>query len=255
MPLVDYHKTPSTQMGTTLDVYVRGNGPNVVILPEIPGLHASVFALGDRIAQEGFRVHLLSLFGEDGKAFRYRDSLKEIAKACISREFSILASHRSSPICDWIRSYCADIHERQQKGIGLIGMCLTGNFALSMLAEPWMLAPVLSQPSLPFFPMSGLHVEKETVHASQRDGSPPILGLRFTWDALCPKLRFRALRKTFPQQFIGIEIDSSPNNPHGISPTAHSVLTIEFVDQKGHPTYEAFQETLSFLQQNLVGQS
>ena len=255
MPLVEYQKIPSTHLGTTLDVYIRGEGPDVVILPEIPGLHEAVFTLGDRIADSGFRVHLLSLFGEDGKAFRYRDSLKELVKACISREFSILASHRSSPICDWIRSYCAHLYEQQQRGIGLIGMCITGNFALSMLAEPWMLAPVLSQPSLPFLSKSGLHVTKDIVRKAQQNQSPPILGLRFTWDILCPKQRFRTLRKTFPHQFHGIEIDSSPTNQHAIATTAHSVLTKDFVDQKGHPTYKALQETLTFLQQNLAGPS
>jgi len=255
MPLSDYQKTPFTDMGKIFDIYIRGKGPNVVILPEIPGLHASVFELGDRIAAQGFRVHLLSLFGEDGKPFRYRNSAKELVKACINREFSILASHRSSPICDVIRNYCAALYRQHQQGIGLIGMCLTGNFALSMLAEPWMLAPVLSQPSLPFFPKSGLHVDKKTINHVKEHGCPPILGLRFTWDLLCPKQRFKNLEKTFPKHFKGIEIDSSPRNSHQISPTSHSVLTLDFVDQKGHPTYLAMQETIAFLQHNLMKSS
>jgi len=251
MPILDYTKQATTYGKKTFDVYTKGMGPDVIILPEIPGLHEAVFELGDRIASAGFRVHLLSLFGTPGKPFRFRDSVKEISKACIKKEFAVFASRRSSPICEWIKSYCTTLYQENQKGVGLIGMCLTGNFALSMLAEPWMLAPILSQPSLPFLPKSGLHAFPDEIDKAQKQGPPPILGLRFTWDLLCPKQRFTNLKKKFPQHFTAIEIDSSPGNPHRIPPIAHSVLTLDFVDQEGHPTKYAMNETLAFLNHNL----
>ena len=158
-----YHKRDATFLGTTRTVYTKGTGPHVVILPEVPGLHPATFSLGNQITASGFTVHLLSLFGKDGAPFRYRDTVRILLRACISKEFSVFAQNRSSPICDWIRAYCHNIHSHTQKGIGLIGMCLTGNFALTMLAEPWMLAPVLSQPSLPFQPPKGLHVHPKTL--------------------------------------------------------------------------------------------
>ena len=34
-------------------------------------------------------------------------------------------------------------------GVGAVGMCFTGSFALAMMTEPAVVAPVLSQPSLP----------------------------------------------------------------------------------------------------------
>ena len=247
MPIEDYTQKSCTHLGSTHIVYQKGNGPQVIILPEAPGLHKEVFALGDRLVLQGFSVHLLSLFGEDGVSFRYRDSLSCLAKACIRKEFALFAKHRSSPISDWVRAYCTNIYQHTQEGIGLIGMCLTGNFALTMLAEPWMCAPVLCQPSLPIYPKDGLHVDPSILEQSSQD----ILGIRFTGDRLCPKQRFTALEKALPSRLQLIEIDSTFGNSHRISPIAHSVLTKDFVDQEGHPTHDALQKTIKFLQKHL----
>lgn len=248
MPIEEYTKKTSTHLGSTHTVYQRGVGPHVVILPEAPGLHREVFSLGDRLVHAGFTVHLLSLFGEDGKAFRYRDSLACLLKTCIRKEFALFAQHRSSPITDWVRAYCTNIYHHSQQGIGLIGMCLTGNFALSMLAEPWMLAPVLCQPSLPIHPKKGLHVKPDILLQSKQK----IIGMRFSGDILCPKQRFSKLKETLGNRIELIEIDSSVKNKHKISPISHSVLTKDFVDKEGHPTYIALEKTIGFLKQQLL---
>lgn len=247
MPIEDFIKKTSTHLGKTRTVYQKGTGPHVVILPEVPGLHEQVFSLGERLTDCGYTVHLLSLFGKDGEPFRYRDAPSCLLKACIQKEFAVLASQRSSPIANWVRSYCASVHQHTKKGIALIGMCLTGNFALSMLAEPWMLAPVLCQPSLPLFPRSALHVDTKTLE----DSSQKILAMRFSHDVLCPKQRFTSLQKKLGKRIELIEIDSSIGNPHKISPIAHSVLTKDFVDQDGHPTQVALQKTIEFLNKQL----
>ena len=154
----DFDTLLITHNGISRTVYRKGTGPIVIILPEIPGLHTSTFELARKIADHDFSVYLLSLFGEDNKPFRYRDAIKKMGHVCINREFAVLAGRRSSPIINWIRSFCGTIQSQSNFGIGLIGMCITGNFALGLLAEPWMLAPVLSQPSLPIGKPSGLHV-------------------------------------------------------------------------------------------------
>ena len=247
MPIEDYVQKTSTHLGKTRTVYQRGSGPTVVVLPEVPGLHNHVFSLGDRLVEQGFSVHLLSLFGKNGKPFRYRDAPSCLFRACIQKEFAVFAQHRSSPIADWVRSYCNSVYQHTQKGIGLIGMCITGNFALSMLAESWMLAPVLCQPSLPIKPARALHTSRSEIENSNQK----ILAMRFSNDFFCPKQRFSALKEKLSSRVEIIEIDSSFGNPHKIPLYAHSVLTKDFVDADGHPTQKAFLRTVSFLHKHL----
>ena len=105
MPIDDHQKRTIKHLGKTCTVYTKGSGPEVVLLPEAPGLHKEVFALSDRLVDAGFSVHLLSLFGEDGKKFRYRDGFRCVVRACIRKEFSVFARNRSSPLTDWVRAY------------------------------------------------------------------------------------------------------------------------------------------------------
>jgi dienelactone hydrolase len=137
-------------------------------------------------------------------------------------------------------------------------MCLTGNFALALMVDPAVMAPVLSQPSLPFgitpARRAALHVSPEqlaTVRERARGGCP-VLGLRFTHDPLCPPQRFETLRRELgPEGFEAIEIDSGPGNPHGLSRTAHSVVTTDLVDEVGHPTRAALDRVLGFFAERL----
>ena len=136
-------------------------------------------------------------------------------------------------------------------------MCLTGNFALALMVDEAVMAPVLSQPSLPFpFGKSrraGLHVSDEDLAIARRRGVP-LLGLRFTRDRACPPERFEHLRAEFGDLFEAIEIDSSAGNAHGIPPDAHSVLTLHFVNQDGHPTKQALDRVLAFFRERLADQ-
>ena len=138
-------------------------------------------------------------------------------------------------------------------------MCFTGGFALGMMADEHVIAPVLSQPSLPLPPFAkkakrsvqlsddDLRIVKERV----ADGIC-VLGLRFTEDIAVPADRFETLRRELGDGFIGVEIDSSEGNPWGISKRAHSVLTEHFVDEPGHPTREALDQVLEFFRTRLV---
>jgi hypothetical protein len=136
-------------------------------------------------------------------------------------------------------------------------MCITGNFALALMVDDAMMAPVLSQPSLPFqlggSRRAGVHVSDEALVTIKRRATAgvPVLGLRFTGDPACPAERFVRLRQELGAAFEGIEIDSSATNPHGIPRDAHSVLTRHFVDKGGHPTRAALERVLSFLHERL----
>jgi len=257
--LPGFESTNFEHEGVAHTVYRAGSGPGVVTIHEIPGITPEVAGFGRRVAEAGFSVYLPDLFGTPGKPFSIPYVTSQMVRACISREFAVLAAHRSSPITDWLRGLCRHAHAEQGgSGVGAIGMCLTGNFALALMVDDAVMAPVLSQPSLPFgvsrSHRAALHVSPEalaTVRARARGGCP-VLGLRFSHDALCPAERFETLRRELGEEgFEGIEIDSGPGNPHGIPRKAHSVVTNDLVDEAGHPTREALDRVLGFLAERL----
>jgi dienelactone hydrolase len=186
--------------------------------------------------------------------------LQSIGPACVSKEFRAFALRTTEPVSEWLRALARHEHERcGGKGVGAVGMCFTGGFALGMAVDDSLLAPVLSQPSLPI-PSTGkragdLHLsdaDLATVKKRCADDDLCVLGLRFTGDRLSPGARFETLRRELGDAFIGVEIDSSPGNPHGLRRSAHSVLTEELVDEPGHPTYEALQQVLDFFRERLL---
>lgn len=260
MTLAGFETTSSSFDGVERTVYRRGAGPAVVIMHEIPGITPEVAGFGRRVADEGFTAVLPVMFGVPGKPFSIPYVMGEMARACISREFHVLASGHSSPITDWLRALCRQVHgECGGPGVGAVGMCLTGNFALSLMVDEVVMAPVLSQPSLPF-PVSRQH--KAALHLSEDDLAAVkrrtgqgcgVLGLRFTADPLVPKARFDTLHRELGDGFEAIEIDSGPGNPHGIPRTAHSVLTTDLVDETGHPTREALDRVLALFRERLLG--
>lgn len=249
-----------THEGKTREVLRRGEGPAVLVIHEIPGITPQVAAFARRVADEGLTVMLPVLFGTPGKPIGPLYVLSSLAQACVSSEFACLAKRRSSPITDWLRALCRGAHQEcGGPGVGAIGMCLTGGFALSLLVEPSLMAPVLSQPSLPF-PISRGHrkalgISPEELEAAKRRcaAGVPLIGLRFTADPMCPKERFDTLRQEFGDSFKPIEIDSSPGNAAGVTRLAHSVVTTDLVDREGHPTREALDQVLTMFRRQLLG--
>jgi dienelactone hydrolase len=258
LDLPGFTASPFTHEETTRTIFRRGKGPGVVIMTEIPGITPAVKAFAERVVAEGFTVFLPHLFGPPGKAMSTGYAVAEIARVCISREFTVLAARGSSPITTYLRALCRSVHaELGGKGVGAIGMCMTGNFALSLMVDPVVMAPVLSQPSLPF-PIgkerrAGLHLsDADLAVVKQRAAAGvTVLGLRFTNDPTCPGERFARLREELGEGFEGIEIDSSPGNPHGLKRGAHSVVTNDLVDEAGHPTHTALLRVLAFFRERL----
>ena len=257
--LESFECAPFTHAGVTRPVFRAGRGPGIVVMHEIPGIYSAVAEFAERLVEEGFRVALPELFGETGRPFSGGYAAGELLRACVRREFAVLAADRSSPITDWLRALCRDLHQESGGvGVGAIGMCLTGNFALALMLEPSVRAPVLSQPSLPF-PVGrrrrrGLHVSEDELAVIRervcRQGEK-VLGLRFTRDPMVPAERFDRLREELGSGFEAIEIDSSPGNAHGLSASAHSVVTKDLVDEAGHPTRVALDRVLGFFRERL----
>jgi dienelactone hydrolase len=258
--LEGFEQFPFTHGGETRTVYRRGSGPGVVVMHEIPGITPQVAEFSRRVADDGFTVYMPHMFGTPGKPLSIPYALGQMARACVSREFKVFAKGESSPITDWLRSLCRHAHaECGGPGVGAIGMCLTGNFALALMVDPSVMAPVLSQPSLPF-PITASH--RAAIHLSEGDLQTVkrragegcgVLGLRFTADPMCPRERFETLRRELGVGFEGIEIDSGPGNPNHLDRMAHSVVTTHLVDEEGHPTRQALERVLALFRERLRG--
>jgi dienelactone hydrolase len=244
--------------GRTRDVYRAGSGPAVIVIHEVPGLHPGVIAFGRRVVDRGFRVCMPSLFGTPGKPVGAAYAVRSLTTGCLSRDFASFALDRTSPITGWLRALAADAHaECGGKGVGAVGMCFTGGFALGMMLDDRMLAPVLSQPSLPF-PLGKKRkaavgvsdADLAVVERRARQGAC-VMGLRFTKDVAVPDARFDTLQRVLGDGFIAVEIDSSKGNPYGFKRSAHSVLTEHFVDEPGNPTADALERVLAFFDERL----
>jgi dienelactone hydrolase len=244
--------------GARRRVYRAGHGPAVIVMSEIPGITPAVARFAQRLVDAGYTVFMPLLFGDPMRPYERGYAIRVILKACISREFRVLAANQSSPIVDWLRALARHAHaECGGRGVGALGMCFTGNFALAMMLNAPVLAPILAQPSLPFAltqsRRGALHASAEELQAAHEkidNEGARILALRFIQDPMCPSERFERLRKEFGSAFEAIEIDARHANPRGPKP-AHSVLTNHLIDDAGEPTREALDRTLAFLKEQL----
>lgn len=239
-------------------VYRKGEGPAVLVMHEVPGISTEVLKFARRVVDAGFTVFMPHLFGPVGVKTTPLNRVPELMRVCISREFHVLAENRSSRIADWLRALAKHaFDEIGGRGIGAIGMCVTGNFALTLTLDPWVVAPVMGHPSLPLpitpAKAAAVHVTSETfVNARRRiaEEGLTVLGLRFHGDVLfCRAARFETLRRELGDGFEGLELPTASANPQPEPP--HSVLTIGLIDRDGEPTYEAVNRVLSFLAERL----
>jgi len=259
-PLDDFERDSFTADHVTRRVFRKGAGPGVLVISEIPGITPYVADFARRVVDEGFTVAMPDFIGEAGKPMTMPYTLSAMAKVCISREFSIFRRGAASPITDWMRACARDLHQRAGgPGVGAIGMCLTGGFALAMAVDEELLAPVLSQPSLPFPLLPGLGralplSNEDLARVRQRvaDDGLEILGMRFEGDLVCPRARFDRLAEEFGDAFIRIEVPNSAANPRGRPNPPHSVVTTDLIDQPGEPTHDALLRCLDFFRQKLA---
>lgn len=256
----DYKKFDFSHGAWTRQVFLRGEGPAVIVIHEIPGLHPLVFRFANRLVDAGFTVYLPSLFGKPGRAVSIPYALRSFAEViCIRREFDVWSANRSSPIVDWLRALARlGLQECGGKGVGAIGMCLTGNFALAMMTEPAVIAPALAEPSLPL-PIGGarraaLGVSPEELACAKRrlrDENLQMIGLRFKGDPYVPPERFETLRGEFGERFRAIELNAESAEPSAPKP-AHSVLTVHLRDDDPQgETRLAEGQVIAFFQQAL----
>ncbi len=256
--LADFQTLAFTHAGATRTVYRKGSGPAVLVMHEVPGITPEVARFARYVADAGFMVFMPHMFGTPGKPVSMQYGLAQMADVCISREFAVLAENWASPITDWLRALARRAHDEiGGKGVGAIGMCLTGNFAITLALDPWVIAPVLSQPSLPF-PITrrkaaAVHATAKTLAALRRRASEEglsVVGLRFAGDPICPQARFDTLSRELGGAFEAHVLPDSAANPAGPNPY-HSVLTLHLIDRAGEPTKAALERVLGFFAERL----
>lgn len=239
----------------TRTVFRKGSGPAVIIIHEVPGLHPLVVAYAEKVVAAGFTVLLPSLFGKPGKPVTAGYALGEILlNICVRREFNVWANGRSSPIVDWLRALARKAHaECGGKGVGALGMCFTGGFALAMMTEPSVVAPVLSQPSMPLGKKGQDRIDcsaAEIACVKRRlvDEDLSVIGLAFDDDPFVPAERMDMLERELGDRFESHRI-APENGKQGTGRPPHSVLTVHLTNSG--PTAAAEARTIEFFHQRL----
>ena len=254
--LADFERRQITLQDKTKLVFVAGNGPAVIVMTEMPGISPHVARFARWVRDAGFTVWMPHLFGEPGRALSMGYALGSMVKGCISAEFRAFASNASSPVTQWLRALAAHAHPLcGGKGVGAIGMCFTGNFALSMMLEPAMLAPVLSQPSLPLMQAGGMHIapdELTAVKARLERDDLTVLAYRFAGDSFCRAARFAAYQQALGDRFQARVLPDSAANPNAPMKNPHSVVTLHLIDEQNQPTRKAVDEIIGFFRMRLM---
>src|SRR6476659_6326975 len=143
-PLDGFTERTFTHEDSTRRVFCAGSGPAVIVIHEMPGITPLVADFGRRVRDAGFSVRMPSLFGEPGRPMSPGYVLKSLTQGCVAKEFVTLALNRTSPAISWLRALAADAHaECGGPGVGAVGMCFTGGFALGMMVDDIVVAPVL----------------------------------------------------------------------------------------------------------------
>jgi dienelactone hydrolase len=230
--------------GITRATYTRGTGPGVIVIHEVPGITPKVIEFANEVVDAGFTVVMPSLVGEPGKDVSQRYLMQSMVRLCVAKEFTNWATGQTSPVIGFLKQLARDVHEQcGGPGVGAIGMCFSGGFALGMMVDGHVAAPVLSQPSMPFAVgarrSADLNLNPDDLAAVKRrvaDGCQ-VLGLRFDGDKLVGT-RFDSLRRELGDGFIAVDYPSTKKSDH-------SVLTEQRVE-------DGVQRVIGFLRGRLT---
>jgi dienelactone hydrolase len=256
-PLDDFILDTFESDGESKRIYVSGTGPAVIVIHEMPGISPPVARFARWVREAGFTVYMPSLFGRDGAVVPFEEGLAVFERVCVSAQFSALSAGRSSRVTGWLRALARFAHEQcGGPGVGAVGMCFTGNFALTMMLEPSVIAPILSQPALPLNDPAGLEISSTELHQIsdrlERENLS-VLAFRFRDDPFCRAARFAAYASALGNRFLGhVVADEAANRDLApffarFTPTPHSVVTQNLIDRAGEPTLQARDEMLAFL--------
>jgi dienelactone hydrolase len=239
--LAGWAQSSFTAGGTTYPVYRKGTGPGVVIVHEVPGITPKVLGFAEEVVAAGFTVVLPSLFGTPGEPMGVRNVAKSIGRICVSSEFAAWRAGETSPVTRWLAALAEDLHgELGGPGVGALGMCFSGGFALAMMVGGHVAAPVLSQPSMPFPATKRLRADLNLTPADLATvkervaAGCPVLGLRYQGDPAVGT-RFDTLRAELGEGFLAVELPGK----------GHSVLTEQRDDASVQRVLDFFRGRLA----------
>lgn len=253
-PITNYQQSSfsaTTRYGDTIthEVYQNGTSRKIILLmQELPGITEPTLKLADRLVNRGFRVVLPHLVGPIGKK---RTITNTVRLMCMRKEFHLFANGRSSPIVDWLAALCQHLKiEHNVPGIAVIGMCLTGDFAISLMANEAVLAAYASQPSLPLMggtklPFSG---EEVTAIKSRLSTQGPMLCARFVQDFVCGAKKMKGLNQAFntaEKELVKLDTINVKGR------TKHSILTLHYEEKATHATHKKLEEVVDYFNEHL----
>jgi dienelactone hydrolase len=255
--LADFSVRSISLLGEMRRVYVGGEGPGVIVMHEMPGISPHVARFARWVRDRGMTVYLPSLFGADGALGDADSGAQVFRRLCVAKEFRALGGGESSPITTWLMALARLAHrECGGTGVGAVGMCFTGNFAITMMLESAVVAPVACQPALPVDEPAALEISDAELTAVKerldRD-SLTVLAYRFEGDEICTRARFDAYAQALGDSFVSRELPNTAANPDAPPffaahvPYPHSVVTVHLIDREGEPTTTARDEILDFL--------
>ncbi len=265
-----YERERYEAVGIAHDVYRGGDGPAVLLLHELPSMSYRTVKLANHIRDRGFRVVMPALVGGvsdkpdtlSGKIGVAADFVTSTLRICVSWQFVALLQRRTSPITGWLLALARD--EARATGrprVGVIGMCLSGGFALATAIDPVVGVAVVSQPALPFAmgPFGRLPgqaadpgvspADYERLLARREEPDFCVRAFRYTTDQIAPAERVRRLAEELGPGLIFTPIEAKV--------PAHSVLT-DATDEGPDPSTrpaleEALESVLSILEERLAG--
>lgn len=239
--LASWTRSEHTADATTHPTYRKGSGPGVIIIHEIPGLTPEVIGFGEEVVAAGFTVVMPHLFGTPEAALSPLTLGKSLRQVCVSKEFTKLATRETSPLAGWLRSLARELHaELGGPGVGALGMCFTGGFALAMMVDEAVAAPVLCQPSAPFTVgkkrSADLNLSPADLQVvkTRAAGGCEVLGLQYKSDKLTGT-RFNTLTREIGGAFLRVEFDGK----------GHSTVTT-------HRQQEGVDRVLAFFHEKLT---
>lgn len=225
---------------TTHPTYRKGSGPGVVVIHEIPGITPQVIGFAEELVAAGFTVVLPHLFGRVEEPMGPGPVARALKQICVSREFTKLATGETTPVAGWLRGLARELHaELGGPGVGALGMCFTGGFALAMMVDDSVAAPVLCQPSVPFAigrkRGADLNLSPADLAAVKQRAAAgcQVLGIEYAADPATGK-RFDTLEAEIGTAFVRIDLPGK----------GHSVVT-------AHRSQTAIDAVLGFFEEKL----
>jgi dienelactone hydrolase len=243
MPLLDSwagaeHESPD---GMVRPLYRKGSGPGVIVIHELPGITPEVIAFAEEVVDAGFTVVLPHLFGRPEGPSSFGTTFTSLVQVCTAAEFTKLATGVTTPMAGWLRSLARSLHdELGGPGVGALGMCFTGGFALAMMVDDSVAAPVVAQPAAPF-PFGRTRAADINLSPADTDAMVArasagcqVLGVRYRQDRASGG-RFQTLRGLLGDNFVTVELEGK----------GHSTLT----EQRSQ---EAVDRVLAFFREKLT---